>query len=1045
MFPSVIYRRGLAYYKNDLISNLVYDLNYNVWTATVHGSEDYFVEINMSEFSSGSIKAYCDCPAFDTYGSCKHIVAVLISIANRSAGNESGLDDYEYQTTNRFIQAITSTQQSPEAEEILLRKIPMHVQYYLKWSFDRNLLIELKAGEKRCFVVKDAFAFLEDVLHGREHYFTKTFTYSPESHYFLQQDLDAFELLYSILRNEQVYNGYSFYHYQTKLHDKRSIIIPPLLARELIEKLIERDLTIENGEQSFQHAEIVKDHLPFQFVVTKNRREDLMLEMSDVAQSVYFKPYQILFSEGTFYFPSKEQIPVLEQMNQLGMENHQLPITKNQANVFLSEVLPSLKKVGDVEIAEKVEAEIIQVPLHAKLYLEIQADWIVGKLEYHYGDHQIDPFSGRDESDTIIIRDTDKEQKIMQLIEYANFHYNGKDLYIEADEEELYDFIYHVLPLLERYVDLFLTSEIRNFIVEHEPNPSTSVSVESSSNLLEIGFNIDGVDDVEINQILNAVIEKKRYYRLQSGALMSLEGDEFSSMQQFLEDLEIKKGDLDKGNIHMPFYRSTQIDELIDTKKDYDPKFRKLLHQLKSPEEQVYELPENLNASLRSYQETGYQWFKSLSNYYLGGILADDMGLGKTLQSIAYMLSEPSDSPHLIIAPSSVLYNWKNECEKFAPDLSVSILKGTPVEREKMIKESTDKDVWITSYATLRQDIEQYKELTFQTMILDEAQYIKNYATKTSQAIRQIKATRRFALSGTPIENSISELWSIFQVVLPGLMPSQRSFKQMSHEKIASLTKPFILRRLKENVLKELPDKIESTSISELTNEQKELYLGYLRQLQQEAAESMKAGGFNQNRMKILAGLTRLRQICCHPSLFIENYQGKSGKLEQLMETVRNAIANGKRMLIFSQFTSMHEIIMNKLQQEDIAYFYLHGQTGSRERVQMSERFNNGEKDVFLISLKAGGTGLNLTGADTVILYDLWWNPAVEDQATGRAHRFGQKNVVQVIRLITEGTIEEKIYELQQKKRELIDQVIQPGETMLSSLSEEDVRELLNL
>src|SRR5699024_4419316 len=335
------------------------------------------------------------------------------------------------------------------------------------------------------------------------------------------------------------------------------------------------------------------------------------------------------------------------------------------------------------------------------------------------------------------------------------------------------------------------------FIVEHEPNPSTSVSVESSSNLLEIGFNIDGVDDVEINQILNAVIEKKRYYRLQSGALMSLEGDEFSSMQQFLEDLEIKKGDLDKGNIHMPFYRSTQIDELIDTKKDYDPKFRKLLHQLKSPEEQVYELPENLNASLRSYQETGYQWFKSLSNYYLGGMLADDMGLGKTLQSIAYMLSEPSDSPHLIIAPSSVLYNWKNECEKFAPDLSVSILKGTPVEREKMIKESTDKDVWITSYATLRQDIEQYKELTFQTMILDEAQYIKNYATKTSQAIRQIKATRRFALSGTPIENSISELWSIFQVVLPGLMPSQRSFKQMSHEKIASLTKPFILRRLK--------------------------------------------------------------------------------------------------------------------------------------------------------------------------------------------------------------------------------------------------------
>ncbi len=679
------------------------------------------------------------------------------------------------------------------------------------------------------------------------------------------------------------------------------------------------------------------------------------------------------------------------------------------------------------------------------MYLELQADWVIGKLEYHYGDYQIDPFSGRDERDVIIIRDAEKEQQIMQLIEYANFHYNGKDLYIETGEEELYDLLYHVLPILEGYVELFLTSEIRNFIVESAPNPSTSVSVESSSNLLEIGFDMDGVDDAELNDILNAVIEKKRYYRLGSGALLSLEGEEFSSIQQFFDDLDVKKSDLADGSLHMPFYRSTQIDELIETKKDYDPQFRKLLHQLKSPEEQVYELPETLNASLRSYQETGYQWFKSLSNYHLGGILADDMGLGKTLQSIAYILSEPSEQPHLIVAQSSVLYNWKNEFSKFSPDLSVAIMTGSPAEREEMIKTGTDKDVWITSYSTLRQDIEQYRELTFQTMILDEAQYIKNYATKTAQAIRQIKAGQRFALSGTPIENSIDELWSIFQAILPGFMPNQRAFKQMPNEKIAALTKPFILRRLKKDVLKELPDKIESVSVSELTNEQKELYLGYLRQLQQEAAASMKEGGFNQNRMKILAGLTRLRQICCHPGMFIENYQGTSGKLEQLMETVEGAVANGKRMLIFSQFTSMHEIIIEKLKEKGIDYFYLHGQTPAQERVKMSERFNDGEKSVFLISLKAGGTGLNLTGADTVILYDLWWNPAVEDQATGRAHRFGQKNVVQVIRLITEGTIEEKIYELQQKKRELIDQVIQPGETMLSSLSEDDVRELLSL
>ncbi|MDN6162526.1 MAG: DEAD/DEAH box helicase, partial [Atopostipes sp.] len=507
----------------------------------------------------------------------------------------------------------------------------------------------------------------------------------------------------------------------------------------------------------------------------------------------------------------------------------------------------------------------------------------------------------------------------------------------------------------------------------------------------------------------------------QSGALLSLEDEGFDAIQQMFTDLNIGKDDLQDGSVKMPIYRSAQVDELVGLKKQYDPSFQKLLHQLKSPEEQHFELPENLQATLREYQETGFQWFKSLSHYYLGGILADDMGLGKTLQTIAYVLSEPSEYPHLIVVPSSVVYNWKNEFQKFAPDLSVEIVTGAPPERRSRMEHSEDKDVWITSYSTLRQDIDIYRELTFQTMILDEAQFIKNYATKTSQAIRQVTASRRFALSGTPIENSIEELWAIFQVVLPGLMPSQKKFKQLSHEKIASMTKPFILRRLKQDVLKELPDKIESVYISELTKDQKDLYVGYLRQLQQEANQSIKDSGFNHNRMKILAGLTRLRQLCCHPSLFIENYQGKSGKLEQLMETVQQTLESGGRMLVFSQFTSMHEIIKAKLEEAGIDSFYLHGGTPSQERVDMSERFNNGEKDVFLISLKAGGTGLNLTGADTVILYDLWWNPAVEDQATGRAHRFGQKKVVQVIRLITEGTIEEKIYALQQKKRELID------------------------
>lgn len=657
----------------------------------------------------------------------------------------------------------------------------------------------------------------------------------------------------------------------------------------------------------------------------------------------------------------------------------------------------------------------------------------------------IDPFQETKRKGQMIVRDVAKEQEVMQMIEEAQFRYNGKDLYIDPDEEELYEFLYHMLPTVEEYVEVSLAKELRNLILEEEPFLQTNVAVEASTNLLEINFNVEGIDTHEINDLLKAVIEKKRYYRMESGSFIPLRGEDFSTLKNLFSELHVKQSDLEDGKLHVPAYRSAQIDDLAIARGNYDASFQNLLDRLRTPEIQEYQVPENLRADLRHYQKVGYQWFKSLSTYHLGGILADDMGLGKTVQAIAYLLSEPQDAPSLIVVPSSVVYNWKNECQKFAPDLTVEVMVGSPEERQAKFPGATGKNIWITSYATLRQDIEWYEDIDFQHLIIDEAQYIKNHQTKTFKAVQRIRAHKRFALSGTPIENSVAELWSIFQVILPGFLPTRKKFLQLSHEKMSRITKPFILRRLKEDVLQELPEKIETITVSELTEEQKKLYVGYLQRLQQETSEALEEGSFQNQRMKILAGLTRLRQICCHPSLFLENYEGDSGKLAQLLELIDTSLENKKRLLIFSQFTSMHELIITQLERQGIDYFYLHGQTPSEERVEMSERFNQGEKEIFLISLRAGGTGLNLTGADTVILYDLWWNPAVEDQAMGRAHRYGQKNVVQVIRLITEGTIEEKIYELQQKKRSLLDRIVQPGETMLTNLTEEDIRELLNV
>lgn len=1043
LFPSAIYKRGLKYYKLGRVSDPLFDRNHQEWSAIVEGTEKYAVEIHAKNFANGSIGTYCNCPAFDTYGTCKHIAAVLIKIVNQKNDPADQFSAYNYRLTQNFMAALNSLPPTEQMKAPAPSQVELKVEYICKLDNQDQLQLELKIGEKRCYIIKDAASMLEHIMEKREYSLTKRFSYVPELHCFAQADMDILVQLHAILQNERIYRTDDRFFYK---NSKRYIIIPPLQAKTLLEKLVSRSFFVETMKETYSIVTVEKEVMPFDFSLSAHNRDELLLKMEPL-HDVFFLPYyDLLFADGVFYIPSEYQAPIMNQLRRFQNHHWRLPVAKNQADEFVSTVIPSLQKVGNVSIAENVAKDIVQYPLEAKLYLEVKEAFIVGKLEYHYGSEQIDPFGKREANEVIIIRDVEKEQQIMQLIEYADFHYNGKELYIPIDDEEaMYDFIYYTIPKLDEYVELFLTSDIRNLIVEQEPTAYANVEVDHASNLLDIGFDIEGVDESEIKQILSAVVEKKRYYRLDSGALVSLENDTFLSVQQFFDDMNIDKAAITDGNMQVPVYRGVQIDELLQTDKNYDRSFRKLLHHLKSPEEQVYPLPDKLQAELRNYQEAGYQWFKSLSEYHLGGILADDMGLGKTLQSIAYIASEPSTQPHLIIAPSSVVYNWKNEFAKFAPDLQVAILTGTPQERKQKFADSKQMNVWITSYATARQDVELYKEIRFQTLILDEAQYIKNYATKTSKAIRSLQAGRRFALSGTPIENSIDELWAIFQVILPGLMPNHKTFKQLPYEKIALMTRPFILRRLKGDVLHELPEKIETVHSSELTKQQKDLYIGYHRQLQQEAAQSMSENGFQKSRMKILAGLTRLRQICCHPSLFIENYEGDSGKLEHLMETVRNAQESSKRMLIFSQFTSMHEIIKDELEKEQIGYFYLHGQTPSQERVEMSERFNNGENDVFLISLKAGGTGLNLTGADTVILYDLWWNPAVEDQATGRAHRFGQKNVVQVIRLITEGTIEEKIYELQQKKRELIDQVIQPGVAMFNSLNEDDVRDLLNI
>lgn len=1033
IFPRDVYERGVTYYNEKRVQGLSYNRQKEEWFAEVLGSEPYYVDIGLNELHKGKVKAYCECPAFHTYETCKHIVAVLLEVAEQREENE--------QLTASFMKNILAISDI-NAVQMMTEKIPMKVEYYLLLEREK-VYVQVKTGIEHCYVIHQTRDFLEKVLANESYPFTKKFTFNPDEHYFLKQDVELFKELYDYIQTGDLYTDRNYDVHSA--YDRRNILIPPLKFSNLLEMLKERKTFVIVDDKQFEEINIVNGETPYSFSVFERNKKSF-LKISNLTNLKWLLDYKTVFQEGTFYQLSDQQLKIATQIKWFGQRDVQLPIETNQKVTFFSHVLPVLSKSSEVEIEPDIKQSIVEYPLKAQLFLDIDEEQIVGELIYRYGNYEIDPFSLRNVHDIVIIRDVKKEETIMHLIEQANFHYNGKQLFIKmTDEESLYHFIFEQLPHLEEHVELFATDAIHKLRSLEEATFQTNIQMNDHSNLLEVTFDVNGIDEEEVASILRAVVEKKRYYRLYNGKILSLQTNETDRVRNLLTNLRLNEKDIKANTLTLPAYRSFQVDDWADEHTTYHASFKRLVDRLKRPEKQEYPLPKNLQANLRKYQKVGYQWFKSLSAYQLGGILADDMGLGKTVQTISYLLSERGKKPHLVIVPASVVFNWRNECRKFAPDLKVAMVVGTRAERERVMKEAKFADVWITTYGLVRQDVDLYKEMSFHSLILDEAQQVKNYFTKTSKAIRQINAENKFALSGTPIENSLDELWAIFEVILPNLFPPLKEFRKMDRNKISALTKPFILRRLKEDVLKELPEKIESVHISELTKEQKELYLAYLQQLRSETINTLKGQHFQQERMKILAGLTRLRQICCHPSLFIENYKGRSGKLEELLELVQSFIENGKRMLIFSQFTSMHEMIANELQRLGIDYFYLHGQTPKEQRVQMSEAFNAGEKDVFLISLRAGGTGLNLTGADTVILFDLWWNPAVEDQATGRAHRFGQKNVVQVIRFITDGTIEEKIYELQQKKRELIDQVIQPGEKMISSLSEEDIRELLNI
>lgn len=542
-------------------------------------------------------------------------------------------------------------------------------------------------------------------------------------------------------------------------------------------------------------------------------------------------------------------------------------------------------------------------------------------------------------------------------------------------------------------------------------------------------------------------------------------------MYTLKDGLGLASKDILSGHSSVPMYRALFLNELSEKSAEYEytrlsrgGDFKNIINSFKDPESADYEIPESLEGVLRDYQKKGYIWLRTLKANHFGAILADDMGLGKTLQVLTMLLSLKEEAIKegrksrcsLIVCPASLVYNWQHEIKRFTPSLKCDLAVGIKPDRVRVTSEIDEEetDVIITSYDLLRRDIDLYKYLSFECMIIDEAQFIKNQTTQVARAVKSISASFKAALTGTPIENRLSELWSIFDFCMPGYLFSYKNFKEIleipaitegdeaAMLRLKKMIAPFVLRRLKKDVLTDLPDKLEENIVTRMTKGQQELYKAHLQQVKMLVA-SKSDSEIKNDRIMILSELTRLRQLCCDPGLIYNDYDGGSAKAELCVEMMKSAAESGHKVLLFSQFTSMLERLVTLFQKEGISHYLLTGSTKKEDRIKLVDAFQEDDTTVFCISLKAGGTGLNLTAADIVVHYDHWWNVAVENQATDRAHRIGQKNVVTVYRLIMKDTIEERIIELQNKKKELADQLLNTGSLSAPSLTKEELLELL--
>lgn len=977
---------------------------------------------------------FCACDFFQKRGFCVHLAALEHYLKNDPIGQEllgnlenvhEKKEEVETQVTfgGKFLESV----QIPKLSEIYQLSAQGQVE-----AGTNRIIWTLRVGliqTQKFYVIRDIPLFLKVLETSKPYMIGKLYETSLNIRQFDESSQLVLNFLQGIVEDE-VENALFFQN------QGRHLYFPLSFFEQGVSLLMGLD------EFQFDHQISSYPHLVFQdfdgqaglftFDIKENPDYYEMEIFQQVGLNSFYKG-QVLFTKGTFYLLSKEQARLIEKFKKVSIDKSGRKILQFDTSDrdLLASTLSQFKNVGKVEAPDGLRIQSFR----PSFYMEGEEDGSI-RLDMQF-QYETCLVRNRNELENLpFASDIQLEKEIFQLALSAGFEADFRSWRQSLKADAVHAFFQEVLPAFAALGELKISESLQDLYQVQKPQ----VHISSKGSLLEIQFDFQDIDQEEIDRAMKALVEKQDYYISSSNQVYYFD-DQTKRIRQDLEELGIE--DLQDGAFRARKSLAYTLSHLF---KDQDQisfteEFRNLAHDLTHPEDFSMKVL-NIQAELRDYQKKGIQWLQMLHHYGFGGILADDMGLGKTLQTIAFLSSQvQADTSVLILAPSGLIYNWADEFQKFAPDLDVAVVHGLKSHRESILAENHQ--IYVTSYATFRQDSEIYRNLSFDFLFLDEAQVMKNAQTKIAQSLRRFVVPSVFALSGTPIENHLGELWSIFQIVLPGLLPAKKEFMKLSTERVAQFIKPFVMRRKKEEVLTELPDLIEVVYKNELEDQQKAIYLAQLQRMQERLGQ-VSDSEFQRNRVEILTGLMRLRQICDTPALFMEDYQGESGKLDSLRDLLVQIAEGGHRVLIFSQFRGMLDRIEQELPDLGLTSFKITGSTPSQERQEMTKAFNQGERDVFLISLKAGGVGLNLTGADTVILVDLWWNPAVESQAIGRAHRMGQEQAVEVYRLVTRGTIEEKIQELQEKKKNLVSEILDGTESR-GSLSLAEIREILGI